>query len=90
MFAFQHSGIAPDLITVAKSLAGGFRRGVAAPRSWMRQPGSGGTYGGNAIACAAAPVLDAFEQEDLVERGARLSEQLRAGLLALQQIRRDR
>ena len=48
--------------------------------------GLGGTYGGNAVASAAAQaVLDAFAQEDLVARGARLGEQLRAGLLALQQ-----
>jgi 4-aminobutyrate aminotransferase/(S)-3-amino-2-methylpropionate transaminase len=90
MFAFQHSGIAPDLVTVAKSLAGGFPlSGVVGRTEIMDAPtpgGLGGTYGGNAVACAAAlAVLDAFEQEDLVERGARLGEQLRAGLLALQQ-----
>ncbi len=90
MFAFQHSGIAPDLVTVAKSLAGGFPlSGVVGRAEIMDAPtpgGLGGTYGGNAIACAAAlAVLDAFEQDNLVERGAKLGEQLRAGLLGLQQ-----
>jgi 4-aminobutyrate aminotransferase/(S)-3-amino-2-methylpropionate transaminase len=90
MFAFQHAGIEPDLITVAKSLAGGFPlSGVVGRAEIMDAPtpgGLGGTYGGNAIACAAAlAVLDAFEQDGLLVRGVKLGEQLRAGLVALQQ-----
>jgi 4-aminobutyrate aminotransferase/(S)-3-amino-2-methylpropionate transaminase len=47
--------------------------------------GLGGTYGGNALACAAAlAVISAFEQEQLLERGQRLGERLRQGLLGLQ------
>jgi 4-aminobutyrate aminotransferase / (S)-3-amino-2-methylpropionate transaminase / 5-aminovalerate transaminase len=90
MFAFEHSGIAPDLVTVAKSLAGGFPlSGVVGRADIMDAPtpgGLGGTYGGNAVACAAAlAVLDAFEQEDLLARSLARGEQLRAGLLGLQQ-----
>ncbi|MBY5406820.1 4-aminobutyrate--2-oxoglutarate transaminase [Rhizobium leguminosarum] len=85
LFGFQHSGIQPDLVTVAKSLAGGFPiSGVVGKAEIMDAPapgGLGGTYGGNAIACAAAlAVLDAFEQDGLVERAAVLGEKLSAAL----------
>jgi 4-aminobutyrate aminotransferase/(S)-3-amino-2-methylpropionate transaminase len=47
--------------------------------------GLGGTYGGNAVACAAAlAVLDVFEDDNLLQRGRSLADQLRAGLLELQ------
>ena len=89
MFGFQHAGIEPDLVTVAKSLAGGLPlSGVVGRAEIMDAPlpgGLGGTYGGNALACAAAlAVLDTFEQERLVERGQQLGARLRDGLLALQ------
>lgn len=89
MFGFQHAGIEPDLVTVAKSLAGGLPlSGVVGRAEIMDAPlpgGLGGTYGGNALACAAAlAVLDTFEQEQLVERGQQLGARLRDGLLALQ------
>ncbi|WP_341960862.1 4-aminobutyrate--2-oxoglutarate transaminase [Pseudomonas sp. RC10] len=89
MFGFQHSGIQPDLVTTAKSLAGGLPlSGVVGRAEIMEAPtpgGLGGTYGGNPVACAAAlAVLDLFEQEDLLAQGERLATQLRAGLLDLQ------
>jgi 4-aminobutyrate aminotransferase/(S)-3-amino-2-methylpropionate transaminase len=73
MFGFQHSGIQPDLVTVAKSLAGGLPISGVVGRAEIvdaPQPGGlGGTYGGNPLACAAAnAVLDIFEQENLLER----------------------
>lgn len=88
-FGFQHAGIQPDLVTVAKSLAGGLPlSGVVGKAHIMDAPlpgGLGGTYGGNALACAAAlAVISAFEQEQLLERGQRLGERLRQGLLGLQ------
>lgn len=88
MFGFEHSGIQPDLVTVAKSLAGGFPiSGVVGKAEIMDAPapgGLGGTYGGNGVACAAAlAVLDAFEQEGLVERAAALGDKLGAALDAL-------
>ncbi|MFJ5297295.1 4-aminobutyrate--2-oxoglutarate transaminase [Pseudomonas sp. NPDC088368] len=89
MFGFQHSGVQPDLVTTAKSLAGGLPlSGVVGRAEIMEAPtpgGLGGTYGGNPVACAAAlAVLDLFEQEDLLAQGERLATQLRAGLLDLQ------
>jgi len=90
MFGFQHSGIEPDLVTVAKSLAGGFPlSGVVGKAEIIDAPlpgGLGGTYGGNAISCAAAlAVLEAFEQDNLLENGRQRAAELMAGLEALQQ-----
>ena len=85
MFAFEHAGIRPDLVTVAKSLAGGLPLSAVVGRaSIMDAPlpgGLGGTYGGNALACAAAlAVLDAFAEDGLLERGRALGRALQAGL----------
>jgi len=89
MFGFQHSGIEPDVVTLAKSLAGGLPlSAVVGKAEIMDAPlpgGLGGTYAGNPLACAAAlAVLDIFDEESLLERSHALGEQLRAGLLALQ------
>ena len=72
-FAMEHYGVEPDLITSAKSLAGGFPlAAVIGKAKIMDAPdpgGIGGTYAGNAIACAAAlGVFDAFEAEDLLAK----------------------
>jgi len=88
-FGFQHAGIQPDLVTIAKSLAGGLPlSGVVGKAEIMDAPlpgGLGGTYGGNALSCAAAlAVIDAFEEEKLLTRGEALGERLRKGLLNLQ------
>jgi 4-aminobutyrate aminotransferase/(S)-3-amino-2-methylpropionate transaminase len=76
-FAIEHSGVAPDLVTVAKSLAAGFPlSGVVGRAEVMDAPGPGGlggTYGGNPIACAAGlAVLDVMRDERLPERAARI------------------
>jgi len=94
LFGFEHAGIQPDLITVAKSLAGGFPiSGVVGKAEIMDAPkpgGLGGTYGGNAVACAAAlAVLEAFDEEDLVARGEQLGEKLARALNALQAEHRE-
>ena len=88
MFAFQQLGIKPDLITLAKSLGGGLPiSGVVGRAEIMDAPapgGLGGTYGGNALGCAAAlAVLDLFEQENLLQRSCQLGEQLNARLRQL-------
>jgi 4-aminobutyrate aminotransferase / (S)-3-amino-2-methylpropionate transaminase / 5-aminovalerate transaminase len=88
MFAFEHAGILPDLVTVAKSLGGGLPlSGVVGKAAIMDAPspgGLGGTYGGNVLACAAAhAVLDALEQEELLDRANQRGRQLRVGLDAL-------
>src|SRR6185312_15879724 len=72
MFGIEHSGVAPDLISIAKSLAGGFPlSGVIGRADIMDavEPGGlGGTYGGNPIACAAAlAVLDVIAEEKLLD-----------------------
>jgi 4-aminobutyrate aminotransferase/(S)-3-amino-2-methylpropionate transaminase len=76
-FAVEHSGVQPDLMTVAKSLAAGFPlSGVVGKAEVMDAPdpgGLGGTYGGNPVACAAAlAVMDIMRDEKLPERAARI------------------
>ena len=76
-FAVEHSGVRPDLMTVAKSLAAGFPlSGVVGKAEVMDAPdpgGLGGTYGGNPVACAAAlAVMDVMRYEKLPERAARI------------------
>lgn len=86
-FAIEHSGVSPDLITVAKSLAGGFPlSGVVGRAEIMDKPAPGslgGTYAGNPVACAAAlAVLEVIEDEGLLARaddmGARIKQRLSA------------
>ena len=85
LFAIEHYGIEPDLMTIAKSLAGGFPlSGVVGKAEIMDSPepgGLGGTYGGSPIGCAAAhAVLDIIEKEQLCVRsskiGARMLERI--------------
>ncbi len=85
LFALEHTDVEADLVTVAKSLAGGLPlAGVIGTASVMDAPdvgGLGGTYGGNPLACAAAlAVLDVFEREAVLERAVALGERLRAEL----------
>ncbi|OUS39254.1 4-aminobutyrate--2-oxoglutarate transaminase, partial ['Osedax' symbiont bacterium Rs2_46_30_T18] len=73
MFSFEHAGVEPDLITMAKGIAGGFPlAAVVGKTAVMDAPlpgGLGGTYGGSPVACAAAlAVLDVIEEENLVHR----------------------
>src|SRR5216684_1451970 len=76
-FAIEHSGVQPDLVTVAKSLAAGFPlSGVVGRADVMDAPdpgGLGGTYGGNPVACAAGlAVMDVMRDEKLPERAVRI------------------
>ena len=78
-FAIEHSGVVPDLITVAKSMAGGYPVagviGRAEVMDAMAPGGLGGTYGGNPVACAAAlAAIDAIEEEGLLERSTQMGE----------------
>lgn len=78
-FAHQHSGVRPDMITVAKGIANGFpMSGVLISPKYKPVYGMlGTTFGGNHLACAAAiAVLDIFEQENLVENARRVGEHL--------------
>jgi 4-aminobutyrate aminotransferase len=85
MFAMEHSGVEPDLITLAKSLAGGLPLSAVSGRAAIMDApapgGLGGTYAANALSVAAAhAVLDAFAEERLVERSTVLGAALRARL----------
>lgn len=84
----DHFGVRPDVLVTAKGLASGFPlSGIAAPAEIMDKawPGSqGGTYGANAVACAAAiATLDVFQEEKLVENSAERGQQLRLALEAV-------
>lgn len=88
MFAMEHYGVAPDLMTIAKSLAAGVPLSAVTGRAEIMDApapgGLGGTYAGNPLAVAAAhAVIDVMADERLPERGARLGERLRAELDAL-------
>ena len=90
MFAMEHFGVEPDLMTVAKSIAAGLPlSGVLGRAEIMDAPvdgGVGGTFVGNPVAQAAAvAVLDVFEEEGLVERGRRVGETIRGRMLGWQE-----
>ncbi|GGJ95836.1 4-aminobutyrate--2-oxoglutarate transaminase [Luteimonas terricola] len=90
MFGIEHSGVRPDLMVVAKSLAGGFPLsgviGRAALMDAAEPGGLGGTYAGSPIACAAAlAVLDVIEEEALLERAQVLGKRVEARLSAFAQ-----
>jgi len=83
-FAYQHSDIQPDVVTLAKALGNGVPIGACLARgkaAEMMQPGSHGTtFGGNPLACSAAlAVLDTMEQEQLVMQAAERGQQLLEG-----------
>jgi 4-aminobutyrate aminotransferase len=88
MFSIEHSGVVPDLITVAKGLGGGFPLSGVTGRATIMDAahagGLGGTYGGNPISIAAAhAVLDVIEAEGLCARAAAVGDKMRTRLLAL-------
>jgi 4-aminobutyrate aminotransferase / (S)-3-amino-2-methylpropionate transaminase / 5-aminovalerate transaminase len=90
MFAMEHFGVEPDLMTVAKSLAGGLPlSGVVGKAEIMDGAHSGaigGTFIGNPVALAAArAVLDVFEEEELVARAMVLGETMRARMRGWQE-----
>ncbi|UGQ57908.1 aminotransferase class III-fold pyridoxal phosphate-dependent enzyme [Rhodococcus pyridinivorans] len=83
-FGHQHFDVRPDIITIAKGLASGFPlSGIAASEELMERarPGSqGGTYGANAVSCAAAvATLDVIEKEGLVDNAAARGRELLSG-----------
>ena len=87
LFACQHDGIEPDLMTVAKSMAGGLPMGACliGPRVGTLAPMShGSTFGGNPLACAAAlATLEVMRTDDLPGRASRLGDHLLARLRTL-------
>jgi 4-aminobutyrate aminotransferase/(S)-3-amino-2-methylpropionate transaminase len=90
MFAAEHYDLTPDLITTAKSLAGGLPLGAVTGRSEIMDAahvgGLGGTFAGNPVALAAAnAVLEVLMRDRVPARAERLGERLRSRLLALAQ-----
>ncbi|MCG7277978.1 acetylornithine transaminase [Corynebacterium imitans] len=93
-FAFQHEGIWPDVVTMAKGLGGGLPIGAVLARGKAAElftPGSHGTtFGGNPVACAAAnAVLDTIDDDFLAEV-RRKGEKLAEGLAAIDGVREVR
>lgn len=89
-FAMDHSGTIPDIVIMAKGMASGMPlSGLAASRELMEKwiPGShGGTYGGNAVACAAAiATIQVMREEGLNQNAVKMGQVLKAGLGQLQE-----
>ena len=87
LFACQHYELEPDLMCVAKAMAGGVPMGAVllGPRvGELPKKVHGSTFGGNPLSCAAAlATIEVIESEDLPRRAARLGQQLMAGLRAI-------
>ena len=88
-FCMEHSGVEPDLTTVAKGMAGGYPlAGVVGKAEIMDAPapgGLGGTYAGSPVSCSAAlAVIEVIEEEGLVERANEIGAKFKARLEALQ------
>ncbi len=87
-FAVEQSGVAPDLITMAKSMAGGFPISAVVGRAEIMDApapgGLGGTYAGSPLACAAAlAVLEVFDEENLLQRSRDVGQRITSRLQAL-------
>jgi 4-aminobutyrate aminotransferase / (S)-3-amino-2-methylpropionate transaminase / 5-aminovalerate transaminase len=81
MFAMEHCGVEPDLMTVAKSLAAGLPLSAVVGKQEIMDSvhpgGIGGTYGGNPVCCAAAlAVLEVYEEEKILDKSERLGKKL--------------
>jgi 4-aminobutyrate aminotransferase/(S)-3-amino-2-methylpropionate transaminase len=87
-FAVEQSGVAPDLITLAKSMAGGFPISAVVGRAEVMDApapgGLGGTYAGSPLGCAAAlAVMDEFDRHDLLKRSRDVGQRIMDGLREL-------
>jgi 4-aminobutyrate aminotransferase / (S)-3-amino-2-methylpropionate transaminase / 5-aminovalerate transaminase len=85
MFGIEHSGVAPDLVAIAKSMAGGLPLGGVIGRAEVMDAtdpgGLGSTFGGNPVACAAGlAVLDVIEDERLLDRATEMGARMRSRL----------
>ena len=95
MFAIEYAGVEPDIITMAKGIAGGFPISAVVGRQAVMdgpEPGGlGGTYAGSPLGCAAGlAALEVIEQESLCERALEAGDRLVAGLRKLQARHPDR
>jgi 4-aminobutyrate aminotransferase len=90
MFALEHSSVTPDVVTMAKGLAGGLPLSAITGRADVMDAsnpgGLGGTYAGSPIGCAAGlAVLDVIEEEKLMERSTKIGERVVKRLKAIAQ-----
>jgi 4-aminobutyrate aminotransferase len=88
MFGIEHSGVIPDMMTIAKGLGGGFPLSAVTGRAEIMDSahpgGLGGTYGGNPIGVAAAnAVMQVIRDEDLCNRAVEIGERITARLTSL-------
>ncbi|MDM7856096.1 4-aminobutyrate--2-oxoglutarate transaminase [Cellulomonas alba] len=88
MFACEHEGVVPDLVTTAKGIAGGLPLAGVTGRAELMDAvhagGLGGTFGGNPVACAAAlAAIEAFERDDLAGAARAIEARVRPRLEAL-------
>jgi 4-aminobutyrate aminotransferase/(S)-3-amino-2-methylpropionate transaminase len=88
MFAVDHEGVVPDLMTTAKGIAGGLPLAAVTGRAEIMDAahagGLGGTYGGNPVACAAAiGAIDTLEREDLAAKAQAIESTMKSRLSAL-------
>ncbi len=86
-FGFEHAGIEPDIVCMAKGLGGGFPMGafayIKAVRDALSPGAHGSTFGGSPLACAAGvAALAVYRDEDLITRSAKLGEQMLSALRA--------
>lgn len=91
MFSCEHANVEPDLITMAKGIAGGFPIAAVVGKSTIMDAplpgGLGGTYGGSPVACAAAlAVLDVIKDENLIDRSAEIGNVFNQRLTQLKQL----
>ncbi|HEX2729748.1 MAG TPA: 4-aminobutyrate--2-oxoglutarate transaminase [Rubrobacteraceae bacterium] len=89
MFAIEHSGVIPDIVTTAKSMGGGMPIGGVTGKAEIMDAvhtgGLGTTYGGNPLACAAAlAVIEAFEEEDILGKANGLGERVMGAMREIQ------
>ncbi|WP_428617108.1 4-aminobutyrate--2-oxoglutarate transaminase [Shewanella sp.] len=90
MFSCEHAGVEPDLMTMAKGIAGGFPLAAVVGKSEIMDAplpgGLGGTYGGSPVGCVAAlAVLEVMKEEQLVERAVKIGDTFNQALSALKE-----
>jgi 4-aminobutyrate aminotransferase len=94
-FAFEHAGVVPDILVMAKGIASGMPISCVMANAKLTDtlhPGAiGGTYSGNALSCAAAiATIEVFEEEKLLENAAIRGKQLREGLERIKNAHNDK
>ncbi|MCG9757303.1 4-aminobutyrate--2-oxoglutarate transaminase [Shewanella insulae] len=90
MFSCEHAGVEPDLMTMAKGIAGGFPLAAVVGKSEIMDAplpgGLGGTYGGSPVGCVAAlSVLEVMQEEQLVERAVKIGDTFNRALSAIKE-----